>query len=586
MKKQILPLVVLLSLIGLTGCGGSSSSTSGSDSSSEVSSVIDSSEEEVSSDEEISSEVSSSDPVIDVTSVTLDQTSVSIGVGETVTLTATVSPSDATDPSVTWKSSNSAVASVKDGVVTGVAHGSVTITATAGDYSATCEVSVVAPVTEISSISTSDSDEYVRIQGIIYTSGGLSEGDTYNSSTAFIYDGTGAMMVYYRSEYGGTVDSSVEASGFVQGQYIDFYGLLTEYNSLVEVKNDESSVITTYTPENEIDINDITVGEINYGINLDTVKYNMPYDVIAQYDSISGTRYHYLYVEGVKIEVVLNASDTEAVTFFSSLSSGDIIKFRGVSAGYYSSYGYIFNINADYSTYETYTVDASSIILTASKSQIKVGETTKVTVNPLPWYGVFTGYTFSSDRPGIATVDENGVVKGISEGEATIYVTDEKMTTSTDITVVAAPEGTETVETTITFDDSFNTGYTNCDTSGWQKTLTDSNGTSITITHAKGSTNVPVTDGVLSNVSGIRLYKNSTTTIDLPEGYWFDSIATTSESSSYQFTAANVTTTVEGATIGTDLVSFEYEDSSFSFTCSGGQVRLMSMTITYSFATE
>ncbi len=64
-------------------------------------------------------------------------------IGETITLSATVSPNDASDKSVTWTSSDANVASVTAGTVKGIAAGSATITATAGDKKADCTVTVV-----------------------------------------------------------------------------------------------------------------------------------------------------------------------------------------------------------------------------------------------------------------------------------------------------------------------------------------------------------------------------------------------------------------------------------------------------------
>ena len=80
------------------------------------------------------------------TGISLSQTSLSLTKGNTATLTATVTPSGSTD-SVTWTSSNTAVATVSNGVVTAVGNGSATLTAKAGSKSATCSVTVTTPVT-------------------------------------------------------------------------------------------------------------------------------------------------------------------------------------------------------------------------------------------------------------------------------------------------------------------------------------------------------------------------------------------------------------------------------------------------------
>ncbi len=84
-----------------------------------------------------------------VTGVTLNKATTSIEKGATETLTATVSPDNATDKTVTWTSSDTNIASVDNsGVVTAVAAGSATITASAGGFSATCTVTVTEPVAE------------------------------------------------------------------------------------------------------------------------------------------------------------------------------------------------------------------------------------------------------------------------------------------------------------------------------------------------------------------------------------------------------------------------------------------------------
>lgn len=79
----------------------------------------------------------------EVESVTVEPASLTLEVGQSETLTATVSPGNADDKTVIWHSSDTDVATVEDGVVTAVSEGTATITATADGKSATCLVTVI-----------------------------------------------------------------------------------------------------------------------------------------------------------------------------------------------------------------------------------------------------------------------------------------------------------------------------------------------------------------------------------------------------------------------------------------------------------
>jgi len=81
---------------------------------------------------------------VSVTGVSLNRTSLSLAVGSSETLTATVAPSNATNKSVTWVTSDATKATVANGVVRAVATGSATITVTTadGNKTATCSVTV------------------------------------------------------------------------------------------------------------------------------------------------------------------------------------------------------------------------------------------------------------------------------------------------------------------------------------------------------------------------------------------------------------------------------------------------------------
>lgn len=74
--------------------------------------------------------------------IELDQSSLTISVGDSKTLTATLTPANATD-TVTWTSSEEDIATVENGVVTAKAVGETTITATAGDVTDVCTVEVI-----------------------------------------------------------------------------------------------------------------------------------------------------------------------------------------------------------------------------------------------------------------------------------------------------------------------------------------------------------------------------------------------------------------------------------------------------------
>jgi uncharacterized protein YjdB len=91
-----------------------------------------------------------------VTSVTLNKPSATLKAGETVTLTATVKPDDATDKTVIWSSSDGSVASVSAGVVTAHKLGTATITAKSGDKTATCSITVLSNISDDSTENTTE----------------------------------------------------------------------------------------------------------------------------------------------------------------------------------------------------------------------------------------------------------------------------------------------------------------------------------------------------------------------------------------------------------------------------------------------
>ena len=91
--------------------------------------------------------------VIPVTGISFSQTSKDVELNKTITLSPTVSPSNASNKNITWSVADSSVASVTSGTVKGLKKGKTTVTATTvdGGFKASVEVNVYTnPVTGVS----------------------------------------------------------------------------------------------------------------------------------------------------------------------------------------------------------------------------------------------------------------------------------------------------------------------------------------------------------------------------------------------------------------------------------------------------
>lgn len=145
------------------------------------------------------------DEGVRVTGVRLNKTSTTVTEGKSVYLTATVSPSGATNKSVRWTTSDSSVATVSSGMVTGKKAGTVTITAKTADggYTATCKVTVSSNKAAVTGVKLNK------------TSLSLSVGGT-STLTATVIPSGASKSVRWTS--GDTTIASVSSSGKVTGK--------------------------------------------------------------------------------------------------------------------------------------------------------------------------------------------------------------------------------------------------------------------------------------------------------------------------------------------------------------------------------
>ncbi len=148
--------------------------------------------------------VTVNEKVIPIESVTGLPTTETIEVGKTTTLTATVNPSNTTESkAVTWTSSDPEVATVSNGTVTGMKAGKATITATAGDKTATCTVTVEAATIAVTGVTLSPasatlvSGDTITLIPTISPEGATNTNVTWNSSNTNVatVDSNGAVTV-------------------------------------------------------------------------------------------------------------------------------------------------------------------------------------------------------------------------------------------------------------------------------------------------------------------------------------------------------------------------------------------------------
>ena len=117
---------------------------------------------------------------IEPESVSLNHTSAELTEGDVITLTAMVSPDNATNKDVSWSSSDESVATVSDGVVTALKPGVAVITVTTvdGGKTASCDVRVNAKLYPVTSVS------------LDHTSAELTEGDVMTLTAMVSPDNT------------------------------------------------------------------------------------------------------------------------------------------------------------------------------------------------------------------------------------------------------------------------------------------------------------------------------------------------------------------------------------------------------------
>ena len=365
---------------------------------------------------------SSASPVQLVTSITLSQTSLSLEVGKTQMLTATVLPSNATNKTVIWTSSNTSVATVStSGRVTANANGTCTITCAATDGSgvkATCQVTVGSSGQQgnheyvdlglpsgtlwaTCNVGASKPEEY----GDYFAWGETTPKSTYNWSTYKWCNGSRTTMTKYctQSEYGYNdfTDNLTELQPADDAATANWgSGWQMPSSAQIEELYNSSYTTTEWTQQNGVNGRKITSKSNGNSIFLPAAGY--------RYDTRLGQAGSYGYYWSRP----LNAGDSGRA-YYLSFYSGGIDCSNG-----YRYYGRSVRPVRFSSASPVQLV--TSITLSQTSLSLEVGKTQMLTATVLPSNATNKTVIWTSSNTSVATVSTSGMVTANAYGTCTI----------------------------------------------------------------------------------------------------------------------------------------------------------------------
>ena len=188
-------------------------------------------------------------PDINVSSVSLNKSSLTLTEGYTETLTATVSPSNATNKNVSWKSSNTSVATVSSsGKVSAIKAGSATITVTTDDggKTATCSVTVNAAAVDPSKATDLSSSGTANCY-IVSAAGDYKFKTVQGNTSTSVGSVSSASVVWetFGTSTAPTVGDLVNAVSYSNG-YISFRATGKEGNALIAAKDAKGNILWSW----------------------------------------------------------------------------------------------------------------------------------------------------------------------------------------------------------------------------------------------------------------------------------------------------------------------------------------------------
>ena len=363
-----------------------------------------------------------------VTGITLNQSSLSLDKGATSQLTATITPSNATDKTVTWKSSDDSVASVDaNGLVTAKKAGTATITATSSNgKTATATVTVTAPV--------SSNRIYVSAPG-------------WSSVYAYVYSGDGSSAVSNAAWPGVALSkvSGTDACG-QSGYYYDVPDGLASGSRVIF--SDNGSRSNRY-PADKVPGMDYAGGTVVWKVgdaSLSAVTCQ-PVPVPVSSVSVSPSSVSLSVGGSRQLSAVVspgNASD-KSVSWSSSdpsvasVSSDGVVKALkagGATVTAVSSNGKSASATVVVRGGGSVTVPVSMVSVSGSRT-VAAGSSVRLSATVSPANATNKAVTWGSTNPKVATVSSDGTVTGVKAGSTRIVATAGNVSAAFDVSVSA-----------------------------------------------------------------------------------------------------------------------------------------------------
>lgn len=319
-------------------------------------------------------------------SISLNKKNLSLTEGNKSTLTVNYNPKNTTvSKDVSWTSSNTKVATVKNGTVLAKGAGTATITAMVNGKKATCAVTVKKKEIPLQSISLNN------------TSLKLEKGQTDTLKVTYSPSNT-------TDNKDITWTSSDETIATVKNGVVTAVSDGTATITAAVGKRSASCKIKVYTP---VPLESITLSE-----------QNLNWDITLQDETTLIVTYNPVYTTDDK-KVTWSSSDENVVRVTGTGEDQETALVVAEGPGTATITAKVGNKKAECKV--NFTASLNKWTLNEHNLELDKGETKQLTITFIPDYTTDPkDTTWSSSDESVATVDENGVVTAISEGKATI----------------------------------------------------------------------------------------------------------------------------------------------------------------------